>query len=218
MADIFREVDEDIRRDKAAEFWNKYQNWIIAVAILIVAASGGWRWYEYQRRIAAEEAGAKFQAALQLSQQGKTKEAEGAFESLARGNAGGYVALARLRAAAEAGAQDRDQGIKLFDAIGADATLDRSFRELARLRAAILAVDKAGLDDIRKRLEPLAAAEGIYRHTAREILALAAFKADDHDIAGKWLDTLIADAQTPASVRQRATTLQALVAAGKPAK
>lgn len=218
MADIFREIDEEIRRDKATEFWKKYQNWIIALALLIVAATGGWRYYEYQRRIAAEEAGAKFQAAVQLAQQGKTAEAEGAFEAIARGKASGYALLARLRAAAEAAAQDRAQGVKLFDAIGADPTIDRTFRELARLRAAILAIDSASLDEARKRLEPLAGADGVYRHTAREMLALAAFRAEDFDTAARWLDTIIVDAQTPASVRQRATALQALIVAGRPAK
>jgi hypothetical protein len=218
MADIFREVDEEVRRDKAAEFWSKYQNWIIALVVVILAATGGWRYYEYQRRIAAEEAGAKFQSATQLAQQGKVKEAEGAFEQIAKAGAAGYAVLARLRAAAEAGAQDKDQGIKAFDAIGADTTIDKTFRDLARLRAAVLAVDKVSLDEARKRLEPLAAADGIYRHTARELLALAAFKADDFEMASRWLDNIIVDAETPGSVRQRATTLQALVVAGKPAK
>ncbi len=216
MADIFREIDEEVRRDKAVEFWQKYQNWIIALALLIVAATGGWRYYEYQRRLAAEEAGAKFQAALQLSEQGKKEDAERAFTSLAQGNAGGYAVLARLRAAAET--PDRDQKIKLFDAVGADNSVDRTFRELARLRAAIVAIDDSGFEDVRKRLEPLSTAEGIYRHTARELLALAAFKAENYDAASRSLETILADAQTPGSVRQRATTLQALVAAEKPLK
>ena len=30
MSDIFQEVDEEVRRDKAAEFWKKYQNQILA--------------------------------------------------------------------------------------------------------------------------------------------------------------------------------------------
>ncbi len=218
MADIFREVDEDIRRDKAAEFWSKYQNWIIVFAVVIVLATGGYRYWDYQRRIAAEEAGAKFEAALQFSQQGKKEEAEAAFGALARSSEGGYAVLARLRAAAEAGSQKSEEGVKLFEAIGADATVDKNFRDLARLRAAILAIDTASLEDSRKRLEPLAGADGVYRHTARELLALAAFRVEDYDMASKWLDNIIIDAQSPGSVRQRATTLQALVAAGKPAK
>ena len=34
MTDIFQEVDEEVRRDKAAEFWKKYQNLILAAAVL----------------------------------------------------------------------------------------------------------------------------------------------------------------------------------------
>ncbi len=40
MSDIFQEVDEDVRRDKAAEFWKKYQNVILAAAALVVLAAG----------------------------------------------------------------------------------------------------------------------------------------------------------------------------------
>ena len=218
MADIFREVDEEVRRDKANEIWKKYQNWIIAAALLVVAASGGWRWYEYQRRVEAEAANAKYQDALQLSQQGKTQEAEGAFQAIARTAPGGYAALARLRAAAEASVRDADEGIKAFDVVGADASLDRAFRELARLRAGILTVDKSGFEEARKRLEPLAGTDGIFRHTAREVLALAAYKSENFDAASKWLDMLIADSTTPQSIRQRAGTLQALIVAGRPAK
>ncbi len=30
MSDIFQEVDEEVRRDKALEFWTKYQNYLLA--------------------------------------------------------------------------------------------------------------------------------------------------------------------------------------------
>jgi len=36
MSDIFQEVDEEVRRDKALEFWKKHQNLIIAGAALIM--------------------------------------------------------------------------------------------------------------------------------------------------------------------------------------
>jgi hypothetical protein len=49
MSDIFREVDEDVRRDQAAEFWKKYQTYIIAVVILVLLATGAWRFYDWRR-------------------------------------------------------------------------------------------------------------------------------------------------------------------------
>ena len=44
MTDIFQEVDEEVRRDKAAEFWKKYQNLILAGAVLIGAMFVFYAW------------------------------------------------------------------------------------------------------------------------------------------------------------------------------
>ena len=43
MSDIFQEVDEEVRRDKAVEFWTKYQNSFSPLALLIVLATAGYR-------------------------------------------------------------------------------------------------------------------------------------------------------------------------------
>ena len=64
MTDIFQEVDEEVRRDKAAEFWKKYQNLILAAAALIVLASAGYRYWQYEREKAAQAAGDQFQQAI----------------------------------------------------------------------------------------------------------------------------------------------------------
>jgi len=84
MSDIFQEVDEEVRRDKALEFWKKHQNLIIAAAALIVLATGGYRFYE-NRRIAAEQAaGADFQQALALDRDGKSADAQAALAALVK--------------------------------------------------------------------------------------------------------------------------------------
>ncbi len=64
MTDIFQEVDEEVRRDKAAEFWKKYQNLIIGAAVLIVLASAGFRYWQYEKEKAEQAAGDQFQAAI----------------------------------------------------------------------------------------------------------------------------------------------------------
>mgnify|MGYP006203302045 CR=1 FL=1 len=53
MADIFQEVDEDLRRDKAAEWWKKYSLYIYATAAVVVigvAGYQGWRAYDLKLR------------------------------------------------------------------------------------------------------------------------------------------------------------------------
>src|SRR5947209_17601597 len=99
MADIFREVDEDVRRDKALEFWKKHGNKVAALAVLVVLATAGWKVYETWQLGKAEAAGAKFEEALQLARSGKTAESEEAFAALAKDGPAGYRLLAQFRAA-----------------------------------------------------------------------------------------------------------------------
>jgi hypothetical protein len=77
--DVFREVDEEVRREQLKKLWDRYSIYLIALAVLIVAAIGGWRGYEYWVAKKAAAAGADFEAAMTLSDEGKLAEAEGAF-------------------------------------------------------------------------------------------------------------------------------------------
>ena len=216
MADIFREVDEEVRRDKALEFWSRYQNYIIGLAIIIVAATAGWRAYDTWRTREAEQVGAKFDAAMQLARDGKSDEAAAAFQGLTTSDQKGYALLARLRAADELAAKDRDGAVKAYDALAGDASVGALLQDVARVRAALLRVDDAEPDEVRRRLEPLASAGNPFRHTARELLALAALRANDLDTAGIWLDMLVVDQQSPVSLLHRAGALLGLVSSGKP--
>jgi hypothetical protein len=218
MSDIFREVDEDVRRDQAAQIWARYQNLFIGLAVLVIAATGGWRLYDHYRTKQAEEAGAKYQAALALGRDGKTAEAEGAFEQIAKTGPKGYALLARLREAAEYSRSDPAAAVKAYDTIAADGTVDPLFQNLAHLRAALLRLDEANAKEIEARLGPMTANDNPFRFSAREASALAALKHDDFDTAGRQLDAIVVDPQAPGAMRQRAEALLALVRSSKRAK
>ena len=106
MSELFDEVDEEVRREQLKKLWDKYSLYFIALMVLVVAAVGGWRGYQYLEAKKAAEAGAIFEKAVELSEQGKHAEAETAFADLAAKAPSGYRTLARLRAAAEASARD----------------------------------------------------------------------------------------------------------------
>ena len=76
MSELFDEVDEEVRREQLKKLWDQYSIYIIAAAVLIVAAVGGWRGYEYLEAQKAAEAGAAFDAAVELVDQNKKAEAE----------------------------------------------------------------------------------------------------------------------------------------------
>ena len=213
MADIFQEVDEEVRREQLQKLWQRYGNFAIAVCILIVAAVGAWRGYEWWQTKKAGESGAAFENAVTLAEVGKHQEAEAAFAKLAADGTAGYRALARLREAAELAHTDKTAAVKAYDEIATDKSAGEIMQELAAVRAGFLLVDTAPYSEMRQRLEPLTASDKTFRHSARELLALSAWKSDDINAARQWTGMIITDPQSPQGIRSRAEVLSELIAA-----
>jgi hypothetical protein len=211
VTELFDEVDEEVRRDQLKKLWDQYSIYIIAGALLIIAAVGGWRGYQYLETQKAAEAGAAFDAAIDLSEQNKHAEAEAAFDKLAATAPSGYRMLARLRAAAEVASRDPQAGAKMYDEIAADRSIGTEQQELARIRAAGLLLDTESYPNMLQRLEPATKPEATFRHSARELLALSAWRANDTTAARQWLDMIANDGETPSAMRSRAEALQALL-------
>jgi hypothetical protein len=211
VSELFDEVDEEVRREQLKKLWDRYSIYIVAGAFLIIAAVGGWRGYQYLEAQKAAEAGAAFDAAIELADQNKHAEAEAAFDKLATTAPSGYRILARLRAAAEVAARDPKAGAKLYDDIAADRSAGTEQQDLARVRAAGLLLDTESYPDMLQRLEAATKPEATFRHTARELLALSAWHANDTTAARQWLDMIANDGETPSAMRSRAEALQALL-------
>jgi hypothetical protein len=211
VSELFDEVDEEVRRDQLKRLWDQYSIYIVAGALLIIAAVGGWRGYQYLEAKKAAEAGVAFDKAVELSDQNKHAEAETAFVDLAAKAPSGYRVLARLRAAAEAGNRDPQAAAKMYDDIAADRSVGAAEQDLARVRAAGLLLETSSYPDMLARLETATAPGATFRHTARELLALSAWRANDTTAARKWLDLIAGDGETPPSLRSRAEALQGLL-------
>jgi hypothetical protein len=213
VSDIFHEVDEEVRREQVKKLWDRYGILVVIAAVLIVAGVGGWRGYQWWQAKQAAEASVAYDAASELVEQGKAAEGEAAFAKLATDGTAGYRLLARLRAA---GAEKNPEAaVAAYDAIAKDPSVTTTLQELAAIRAALLLVDTAPLAEVTTRLEPLTAAGSAFRHTARELLALASVKAGDPASAKKWIDMILADADTPQSARARVDVLATLNESGK---
>jgi hypothetical protein len=211
VSELFDEVDEEVRRDQLKKLWDQYSIYIIALALLMIAGVGGWRGYQYLEAKKAAEAGAAFDKAAELSDANKHAEAEAAFADLAAKAPWGYRILARLRTAAEVANRDKSAAAKMFDDIAADTSVGAPERDLARIRAAQLLLETTTYPNMLQRLEPATAADATFRHTARELLALSAWRANDTAATRQWLDLIANDGESPPSLRSRAEALQALL-------
>lgn len=209
MSDIFQEVDEDVRRDKAEDLWRRYQTPIFVVALLIVAATGAWSYYQDKRLKAAEAANARFVAAMALAEEGKNAEAAAAFDAIAREGAKGYATLARIRAAEIR--PDKKQAIKELNALGEDKDVDKLMQQVAMLRAALLVLETGDREKMERALGPLMTSDGAFRYSAQEWNGLDALANDDFDEAERVFDKVLADKDAPQSMRQRASAYQGLL-------
>jgi hypothetical protein len=216
MSDIFQEVDEEVRRDKAAEFWKKYQNMILAAAVVIVLAAAGFRYWQYERERESQAAGDQFQQALAAFEAGKLDEAKAGLDRIAAEAPGGYRALAQMTAA---GVRADPQGAAAaFDAVAGDSAIPPLFRDAARLRAALIRADIAGEEQRGEAaLTSLAGGDGPFRRLARLDLAALALARKDYDDAAKELDQVLGDPEVSQDERQLASRWLGLVASNRSA-
>ncbi|QGM98631.1 tetratricopeptide repeat protein [Methylocystis parvus] len=209
MSDIFNEVDEDVRRDKAEAFWRRYQTPIFVVAFLIVAATGAWSYYQEKRLKAAEAANDRYVAAEKLAEDGKKAEAAAAFDSLAKDGPKGYAALARIRAAEVN--PDREKAMAELTAIGEDANVDKLTQHIAMLRAALIMLESDDRQKLERALGPLMISDGPFRFSAQEWNGLDALFNDDFDEAERVFEQVLNNGDAPQSMRQRASAYKGLL-------
>jgi hypothetical protein len=223
-----REVQEEIRREQLARLWDRYGAIAIGLAALLVVGVAGYQYAQYSSRVAREAAGRQFEAATLLASSGKAKEAQEAFDAIAKSAPPGYGSLARLRiAGALAEENKRAEAVAAYDAVVKDGGVDVLLRDFAALQAALLRVDEADWTEMQNRLKDLINDGNAWRAPARELLGLAAMKAGNQDEARKAFEQVLGDSSSPPSTAERAQVMMTILteasmakspAAGGPAK
>lgn len=212
MSDIFREIDEDLRKDDYQKIWRTYGPYAIALATLIVLATAGYQgWKAYQNSRQLEDSVLYLEGA-KLLQQGLEPDAAAKFGELAESGTSGYRILALMQqAGALVAAGKPDEAVFLYEQVAEDPSHDQQFRQLATLKAAILRADADSYDQMQNRIGELARSNSPWRFTAIEILAYSAFRTNRLDVAKEGWRQLLDDFETPASIKERAQDLLSIV-------
>lgn len=207
MSDVFQEVDEELRRDKAAELWKRYGNYVVGAAVAVVVGTAGYVvWRDYTHKQAVAHSSAFFAASLTAI--GEPAKAIPAFDALARDTSGGYAALARLREAGlKSAAGDREAAAATYRSVGEDGSAPQELRSIARLLAGSESVEKADPTELDRQLESLRAESSPWRHSAIELVALAALRTGDAARARELFAKISDDPAAPTAMRGRAAEM-----------
>lgn len=209
VSDIFREIDEELRRDNLLKLWRQYGKYIIAVAVVAIVVAGGivaWRDYQASERRAQA---ARFTAALTLLRDGKNEEAAKLFDGLTQ-ESGGYGLLAAFEQAellAKSG--DRKGATAAYDRIAARSGIDPEFRDLAVLLSATHELQDSDAQAVIDRVKPLTATGNPWRTNALDLTAAAKLKAGDRAGAREIYQQLADDLTAPQGLRARAAEMAA---------
>lgn len=209
---FIREVNEEMRQDRARLLWERFGPVALVLAILVVLGTAAFVAYEYWAERQASRSGDAYLQALTLANSGNSDEALAELKTLEADGYGAYPVLARMRAATVlADKGDFDGAVKAFDEVAADKAIPGVLRDMARLRAAYMLVDHGSYADVSKRVEDLTADTNPLRNSAREALGLAAWKDGKAEDALKLFDQISSDDGAPRNARQRATLMSELI-------
>ena len=199
MADIFDEIDEDLKRDQMQLLWARYGKIVmaavVAIVLLVALRQGYIAWQTSQAKASASV----FQQALENDDVLAALEAQ-------RGQlTGGYAMLAQFQIAAEQAASDDFVAAEAtYLALASDASLDPLYQQAAKLLSVMVAPQDADVSVLAARLSDLETATGPWQAMALETGAGLELRKDNKDAAMVKYKKLVEMADVPAGMRQRA--------------
>lgn len=211
-SDIFREVDEDFRREQYKKIWDRYGIYIMAAAIAVIGIVAGYQYWSYRANTIAASSGTEFMKAESLEDSGKKAEASEAFSALVNDGPAGYRTLSQFRLASGHAADGKiDDAIKIYDGLISDSNVEETLRDFAKIQAAMLLINKGDHGQIVQRVGSLADGTGPWRHSAQELLGLSSYGIGNKADAEKYYSKLVRDPAAPQSLRQRAEMMLSLL-------
>jgi hypothetical protein len=212
VSDIFREIDEELRRDNLLKLWVRYRWHIVGgvvLALLIAGSIVAWRDHQASERRAEAT---RYASALSLARTGKEGDAAKLFAGISQ-QGGGYGVLAAFeQAELMARGGDRKGAIAAYDQLAASSTLDSEFRDLAVLLSVMQGFPDEDSKTAIDRLQPLTANGNPWRASALEMIAAAKLKAGDRGGALDIYKQIADDLSAPQQLRARAAEMTAALA------
>lgn len=205
---FLREVDEELRIDRALGIWKSYGRWIVAAIIGALALFGGYLWWDAQRRDKAGVEGEELSAVLDDLTAGKMQGLDPRLATLSASKNPGVSVAARLTQADLMIIRNDAKGAAAaFGRIAADTTLAQPYRDMALVRQTAVEFDMMTPAAVIARLKPLAIPGNPWFGSAGEMVGMAYLKQGRTDLAGATFAAVAKDEGVPESIRSRVVQL-----------
>lgn len=205
---FIREVDENLRRSQAEEFFRRWGGWLIGAALLLLVAVAGFLYWRGQQAETAAEQSEKLQAVISDIGAGNTRTIDQRLAEIKNQGTDEFAGLAQMTGAAFAlQTGDRKKAIEAYRAVAADGSQPQGVRDAALLRGTALEFDNLKPEEVIARLEPLAKPENAWFGSAAELTAMAMLKQNRRAEAGRLFAAIAARKDVPGSLRGRAVQI-----------
>lgn len=200
---FYREIDEDLRRERMIAFWKRYGGLIAGVALLLALIAVGYQGWRYWQGKEATEAAELYGQAIAQLEAGDTAAANTVFGTIAGEYKNAFGTLALLQQAAVAASEGRrEDAARAYQQVAMDNGAEATYRDLARILGASNGIGILGDNEIDQLLNPLRSSVG-WRYAAEELAAYQAINRGDKAMATTLLSGLAENPQVSMVTRQR---------------
>lgn len=205
---FLREVDEELRRDQALHFWQRYSRLLIGVVVGGLAVYAAILYWQHLQTQKAGDQGQLFSATFATLGSSDAATAAKPLADLATNGTDGYRASAKfVQADLLLQKNDLKGAAAKFAEVAGDTGLAQPFRDLALIRQTSADYDSVTPQTVITRLSPLAVKGGPWLGSAGEMVAIAHLRLNQRDQAGKLFGLIANDPAVPESIRQRAVQM-----------
>jgi hypothetical protein len=210
-SELFREVNEDYRRDRMFAFWRRYGA-VVALAVAVgLAGTAGYNYVHARSQSRKAEETNRFEALLSGVKPGGEAASADALASFAASASPAQATLALLtEASLRHQAGNLIGASQIYHQIADGSAADPLLRDLAVVRLGYVAADEANPEPLIPRLSEIASKDSPWSFDAREAIALLTAKAGQREAAAKMFSDLARDPRAPSDMAGRAHALAEL--------
>ncbi|HVY89774.1 MAG TPA: tetratricopeptide repeat protein [Hyphomonadaceae bacterium] len=205
MTDIFEEVDESLRQDKAGELWKKYSPFVYGAIVIAILGVAGNEFLKWQRSGEIEKSAKVYDVGALAMEKKDFNGARTAFNQIKNDNTGFSKLAGHMLAGIDKQLTNDPAAIAkdLSDAAAKDP--GGVLGDIATLKLAYAKADTGTLQDLQTIVKPLVDRGGYAASLAKEVVAAKKLAGGDVEGARQDYQALSLEIEAPQSLKVRVT-------------